>query len=800
MRTGRLAVLAVLFPALVGGCDGNSTGPQNGGGNSIAKVSGDNQTGQTGTDLAAPLTVRVTNASGNPASGAGVTWALAQAAGAGSELSSSSTTTGSDGQTSITFTLGESAGTYQVRASITGSSVIFTATASGGGSLTLEIASGNGQVGFTDAALGQALTVRTLGGGAPEEGIEVTFSITEQQGTGASLSAGSATTNAQGLASTDLTLGSGAGRFGITASTGFGSVVLNAHACGGDAGATIQSLAPGEDGVFDTPAGVACIQLPAHTAGAEYEVIVNSLTQDPNDPANLTVAVAGSGAGSSQVAPPALGLLGARAALAPQEQLENAWRTRQYAFDSQLRELEKRILPSYRTPAGPAFGLAAVPSVGDTLDFKFGGGCIDNSVPPFENAPDSVTAVVRTVSAWAVVVEDTAALQAADPFTQAEFDEIGQVFDDLIYAVDTTYFGSPGDIDVNGDRIVLLYSSGVNNLSDSYNQGFIAGFFCSADLGFAGGNNAEMFYLLVPDPDGVFTADGGDGIGKGFVRTTTDNTVAHEFQHLINAWRRINAGVGPMDVWLNEGLSHLAEEVVGHADVGNTPGTGLGQPEILGDQDKFNTWYRNDFINLATYLAIPDGMVGLVTTEDPLGSETFRMRGSAWSFLRYLLDRFETAGTEAARARSLVVNSASDARDAVAAEFGTSFDVLAADWNAMFAVVDRSDLGGVPRAGLQLPSYELREIYDFPSFASFIDSVLGSLGFPQPGGYPLIPAQASLTGTLSMDADLYTATAKFLRLTSGLDTDGTGLRVQAQGTGDDVSAADAVRTIVIRTK
>ena len=46
---------------------------------------------------------------------------------------------------------------------------------------------------------------------------------------------------------------------------------------------------------------------------------------------------------------------------------------------------------------------------------------------------------------------------------------------------------------------------------------------------FEGGNDAEMFYLMVPDPDGDLTPGAGDGIDKDAVLRFTDNTVAHQF-------------------------------------------------------------------------------------------------------------------------------------------------------------------------------------------------------------------------------------------------------------------------------
>ena len=45
--------------------------------------------------------------------------------------------------------------------------------------------------------------------------------------------------------------------------------------------------------------------------------------------------------------------------------------------------------------------------------------------------------------------------------------------------------------------------------------------------------------------------------------SVTPGTLAHEYQHLINAGRRlyVNNANAFEDMWLNEGLSHIAEEL-----------------------------------------------------------------------------------------------------------------------------------------------------------------------------------------------------------------------------------------------
>ena len=91
----------------------------------IAIVSGSGQTATVSTQLANPLVVRVTDRSGNAVVNALVSWTTSDGS-----LSSATTLTGVDGLTSVTWTLGPTAGDQLTTATIaTGQSVTFTATA-----------------------------------------------------------------------------------------------------------------------------------------------------------------------------------------------------------------------------------------------------------------------------------------------------------------------------------------------------------------------------------------------------------------------------------------------------------------------------------------------------------------------------------------------------------------------------------------------------------------------------------------------------------------------------------------------
>jgi hypothetical protein len=108
------------------------------GAGTLTVVSGNNQSGNVGQALPNPFVVLATDAAGNPASGLGVTFAVASG---GGTLSATQTTTNSSGQASTLLILGSNAGTTSVSATatgLTGSPLTFTANAitSAGAALT----------------------------------------------------------------------------------------------------------------------------------------------------------------------------------------------------------------------------------------------------------------------------------------------------------------------------------------------------------------------------------------------------------------------------------------------------------------------------------------------------------------------------------------------------------------------------------------------------------------------------------------------------------------------------------------
>ena len=178
----------------------------------LAKVSGEGLEGPAGAALSSPFVVSVLDQSGNAFEGARVTFSVT--AGDGT-LSVSTATTDAKGRAVATLTLGSLPATNTVKVTVEGlEPVTFTAT---GLAIpqTLAKISGDEQQGPPGAALAAPFVVSVLDqNGTALAGAAVTFAVTTGGGT---LSATTATTDAEGRAAATLTLGSAPGTHTVEA-------------------------------------------------------------------------------------------------------------------------------------------------------------------------------------------------------------------------------------------------------------------------------------------------------------------------------------------------------------------------------------------------------------------------------------------------------------------------------------------------------------------------------------------------------------------------------------------------------
>lgn len=277
---------------------------------------------------------------------------------------------------------------------------------------------------------------------------------------------------------------------------------------------------------------------------------------------------------------------------------------------------------------------AAAVVVGDQMSINVnigGNGCTD--------APLMINARVAAVSNSAIVLADPRN-PAVSAYTDAQYNAFAQMFDTVINPLDVAQFGAPSDVD-NNQKVLLVFTKAVNERTPPNVEYYVGGLTHSRDLvakaDCPGSNFAEMFYLLVPDSLG--TINGNSFMTKSFVTSVTDATIAHEYQHLINFARRkyLNPGAPQPseELWLNEGLSHIAEELMFYRRSGRSSRANFGGPQIA-DSVTFERWYS--FV-LGNYLNYDDYVLRSTETSPFEAGDAVSTRGATWSFLRYSADR-----------------------------------------------------------------------------------------------------------------------------------------------------------------
>jgi hypothetical protein len=325
-------------------------------------------------------------------------------------------------------------------------------------------------------------------------------------------------------------------------------------------------------------------------------------------------------------------------------------------------------------------------------------------------SPDLRTGRVVAVSQRAVVVADTGNPRGG--FTDDDYRRYAATFDTLVHPLAAAAFGEPQDLDGNG-RAVIFFTRAVNELSPASSNAYVGGFFWVRDLNeravCAGSNAGEMFYMLVPDPDGLVTTANGSparAFRHGFVDSVTVATLAHEYQHLINASRRalVTRTTVAEEGWLNEALSHVAEELVFHRRSGTAPRANLGGDrfDAADYTAAFTQYAASNFGRLRSYLERPE----LYSPFADEGAGTgLQARGASWAFLRYLAD--QRAGGDG-DAWYRLVNSATAGFANVQQVFG--LDPLAAmrDWSVALLT---DDLLPGAAARYTQPSWNFRSAY-----------------------------------------------------------------------------------------
>ncbi len=687
----------------------------------LTTQAGNAQTGVVGAALSVPLAVVVTDKDGKPISGARVDWDVGPGSGT---VSPTRSTADARGVATTVWTLGTTAGTARVSAQVNGvTPVTFTATVITAPAVLL--------VASPEAAyLNIGDTVRVRGSLRDQFG----NTIVGQAINYSTLDPSLASVNSSGLVTA---VAVGTARVVAEASGQADTVPVTISATGSSVCGPITARVMALGEVYIPPTGsssiTACITSPSVINGEYALTLVSTATSfGTSSPVDL-IAIGGTGptiaAITSDAANPfapatavSTSIDALDAAMSTPSPVRAAERARREIAQRELTPLvsDARDWMASRTAASRnampgAAGSGAVYAVtaadvklGDVLRLNVNANLACSSA-------DIKSGRVAAIGTKSIILNDTE--NPTGGYSDTEYASIAATFDTLVFPMDTTAFGAPTNISGYG-KIILFYTRAVNALTPAGAGYTIGGFFFARDLypktaknglaACAASNEAEMFYLLAPDPNGTVNTN---RRSKDEVTLLNLTTIAHEFQHLINSSRRlyVNTGARPNEeTWLDEGLSHVAEELLYFRIANVTSRQNLSLTDVAGNatrSDQFRNYASQNFSRFYSYLIAPE-------VNSPYApNDSLATRGAIWNFLRYVAGRQGAAG-EAPFLRALVNSNTTGVANLQTVLSGSQFADDLRDWSVSLIA---DDFSAATTAALSsnyiMPSWNFRSIF-----------------------------------------------------------------------------------------
>jgi hypothetical protein len=785
MMRGFPFVVSVTAFALAIACGGDASGPKVGPAAKVVVSASPAGTGAVKQDVGA-FAVLVTDAGGHPVQGAAVSFTAS--GGGGVILTPSGAITDVSGLASTTITLGTRSEAVQVSARVNGVA----------GTATVSISTTPGPVATVEITR-DSLRLRRVGDSF------LLTSLVRDQYANPVLTPITYTVADPTLVGVDPI-----GR--VTALRAGGTTTIEVRAEARADTVAVRVLAPGESlctgiaspttltlgGAFTATGAAACVGADP-SASTDYTVVAYNGSPDGSSGTFATVIASGVEAAPAPARLPGDSPLATRSfapstsplgTLAPVARRDDDFHLRLLADARSLRRLfgaaraTRADRLARRAPRSggfsPSASYTAIPASAQVGD-----------VTSLNVSAEACTGPIRhgfrvaAVGTSVVVLADT--LNPANGFTSADYQRFADRFDAVVYPVDVGSFGTPSDLDGNG-KVAVLFTEYVNEMTPPNANAYIGGFFHPRDLfprtatngleGCPTSNEGEMFYMLVPDPTGTIN---GNRRSVAFVDTTTISVLAHEFQHLINAGRRLYVNTGAQDfeeTWLDEGLSHVAEELLYFRESGMQPRQNYGDPEIRADVATYAIWKADassNFSRLLEYIQAAPNASPL----DP--DDALATRGATWAFLRYAVDRLFPADDDVwARFDNSINTGLLTLKDALL----TDGEPLLADFTVANYV---DDLGISTDPRFVHRSWNYRSIFS-NTFGSRADGVFTPLGY-----YPL-PTNG-LADDVSSSAFVRGGSATYFRMTVPAGGDVLLAFAANQGTPDP-----SLRFTVVRTR
>lgn len=342
-------------------------------------------------------------------------------------------------------------------------------------------------------------------------------------------------------------------------------------------------------------------------------------------------------------------------------------------FHSTLRAAESELdpsayIPDLRDNTSSAIAASSTTySVGSTRSFK-----VLNSLSN-SSSYTTITAQCLQITDNFRVWMDSRDVDAGS-LTLSDLEDILEAFDNIV-PTEVGMFGQISDVDEDG-LFNVLFTRAVNQLGAT-GGGYITGFYYAVDQfsssTYAVSNQTDVFYVSVSDPSGSF----GVTVSESFyLNNIVKSVLVHELQHMINFNMHFHVNGGSAESsWLNEGLSHLAEDIFSvdcEVDSSDPSCSGLsdGEPGYME-----NTGIEN-YARISTYLN---------NIEDICFScgSSLAQRGGSYLFLRYYYEQAEKGHSDNAAngwefVQNLLDTDLTSVTNVVRAYHGGSADVNSA--------------------------------------------------------------------------------------------------------------------------
>ncbi|MFI5245604.1 MAG: hypothetical protein ACHQQR_10290, partial [Gemmatimonadales bacterium] len=244
------------------------------------------------------------------------------------------------------------------------------------------------------------------------------------------------------------------------------------------------------------------------------------------------------------------------------------------------------------------------------------------------------------------------------------------------------------DLDHNG-RVITLFTPKINALVGPPNcafAGYVTGFFYGTDLLVSDphSNKGEIIYSYVPDSAGTYSCPH----TAASVLQVVPGMFLHQLQHMISFNQHVLVrGGAPEDVWLNEGLGQIAEELGSeYYEAKYPPPSGRSTTTQLFP-DSAGPFIQPQLLDAYVYLGTT--RVHSVTSYN--GGGSLEERGATWLFLRWL------ASQKGEGIFGRLVQTSNTGIANVEAQAGESFGALFGDYSAALVV---DSIPGVPRSAV----------------------------------------------------------------------------------------------------